>query len=145
MKSTTDLTTSNYVMGFMFSCLIFGFLTLGIASASTTDTLNGDWTKKQYSIKGDWTVEQRGDQQVISFNKKFKTKSGPDLKVFLSPKSIDKVTGKNATDGSVLVAVLKNNKGAQEYVLPAGIDINDYGSLLIHCEQYSVLWGGANL
>ncbi len=30
---TNDLTISNYVMGFMFSCLIFGFLTLSIASA----------------------------------------------------------------------------------------------------------------
>lgn len=145
IKKTSDLTISNYVMGFMFSCLIFGFLSIGIASAATPGAIGGDFTNKQYSIKGDWSIEQRGDQQVITFNEKFKTKNGPDLKVFLSPKSIDQVTGKNATDGSALVAVLQNNRGAQEYVLPAGIDINNYGSLLIHCEQYSVLWGGANL
>jgi len=29
--------------------------------------------------------------------------------------------------------------------LPADIDINDYESLLIHCEAYSVFWGGANI
>jgi len=31
----------------------------------------------------------------------------------------------------------------QEYEIPAGIDIADFASLLVHCEAYSVLWGGA--
>jgi len=59
-------------------------------------------------------------------------------------KAVKDVTGKNATQDAVMIAVLKSNKGAQEYVLPSNIDINDYESLLIHCEAYSVLWGGAN-
>ena len=145
MKSMKILTANNYIFSFMLSCLMFGFMAIGIASASTVDTRSGDWVKKDYSINGNWSVEQRGDQQVIAFDKKFKTKNGPDLKVFLSLKSIDAANGKNATDGSVLVAVLKKNKGSQEYVLPEGIDVNDYESLLIHCEKYSVLWGGTNL
>lgn len=133
------------LMSFMFSCLVFGFLAVGIASAAVPQVKSGDWVKKDYAIKGGWSIENRDNQQVISFDKKFKTKSGPDLKVFLSPKSINEVNGRNATHGSVLVAVLKKSKGTQEYVLPDHIDVNDYASLLIHCEAYSVLWGGANL
>jgi len=142
-----NVTINKFVMGFMFSCLIFGFLAIGAASASAAqmESKSGGWVDKQYSLKGDWTIEKRGDQQVISFNEKFKTKNGPDLKIFLSPQSIDTATGKNATAGAELVAVLKRNKGAQEYVLPAGINLNDYKSLLIHCEAYSVLWGGTNI
>lgn len=144
MQSKT-LTANNYLFSFMLSCLIFGFLAIGIASASSTDARGGSWTDKQYSVSGNWSIEQRGDQHVIVFDKSFDTKKGPDLKILLSPKSIDIVNGGNATDGSVLVAALKNNQGAQEYVIPVGIDLNDYESLLIHCEKFSVLWGGASL
>lgn len=139
-----NLNISNSVIAFMFGCLIFGFLAVGIATAAPASS-SGGFVKKDYSINGEWTVEQRGDQNVIKFNGAFKTKNGPDLKVFLSPRDIKSVRGSNATDGSALVAVLKSNKGAQEYVLPNNIDLTNYKSLLIHCEKFSVLWGGANL
>lgn len=130
---------------------IFGFLLLYVASifivinsaSVSADDQSGDWVNKQYSVDGGWTVSTSGDKTLISFNKAFKTKRGPDLKVFLSKQSIGDVTGKTATNDSVLIAVLKSNKGAQTYELPAGINLDDYQSLLIHCEQYSVLWGGA--
>lgn len=117
----------------------------GTAKAATVEQKSGTWINKSKAIKGGWSIEKRGDQHVISFSDKFRTKGGPDLKVFLSPQSINKVTGKNATDGAELVAVLKSTKGSQEYVLPANIDVSNFDSLLIHCEAYSVLWGGANI
>lgn len=129
-----------------FLSLLIGLLTLTIIPSVNAQMLDtGTWTKKQYKIKGGWEVDTSGEQTIIRFDKKFKTKSGPDLKIFLSKESIDTVTGKTATDNAVMVAVLKSNKGKQEYVLPADIDINEFTSLLIHCEAYAVLWGGANL
>jgi len=128
-----------------FLALVVGFFMLATVPSVEADVVDsGAWTKKQYKIKGDWELDVSGDQTIIRFSNKFKTKSGPDLKVFLSKKEVKDVTGRNATEDAVMVAVLKSNKGAQEYVLPANIDINDYESLLIHCEAYSVLWGGAN-
>jgi len=138
-----NLTANKSIFDFILTCLVFGFLVVGNASAM--DAQSGSWTDKKYSVDGNWSIEKRGDQQVIVFDDSFNTKTGPDLKLFLSPASIDTVTGKNATEGSVLVSALKSNKGAQEYVIPADININDYQSLLIHCEQYSVLWGGTGL
>jgi len=141
-----NLSLSHYVIGFMFTCLIFGFLAIGVAAnAAPLEHKSGSWVNKDYAIRGEWSIEQRDSQHVIIFNQNFKTKNGPDLKVFLSTQTIDNVNGKNATDNAQLVAVLKKNKGSQEYVLPANIDINNFKSLLIHCEAYSVLWGGANL
>jgi len=128
-----------------FLALVVGFFMLATVPSVEADVVDsGAWTKKQYKIKGDWELDVSGEQTIIRFNNKFKTKNGPDLKVFLSKKEVKDVTGRNATEDAVMVAVLKSNKGAQEYVLPANIDINDYESLLIHCEAYSVLWGGAN-
>lgn len=133
------------VMSLALSFMALGAFTTTTATAATVEQNSGTWIKKSKAIKGGWSIEKRGDQHIISFNDKFKTKGGPDLKVFLSPQSIDKVTGKNATDGAELVAVLKSTKGSQEYVLPAHIDVSNFNSLLIHCEAYSVLWGGTNI
>lgn len=116
------------------------------ASASTASThVGGDFVNKQYKIKGDWSLVQSDGAWVIRLSDNFKTKSGPDLKIFLSPQTIESVNGRTATEGSVLVSVLESSRGGQEYVLPAGIDPKNFESLLIHCEQFSVLWGGANI
>lgn len=123
-------------------------VTLFFAITNTSHAMTnneGSWVNKQYQINGAWEIENRDGQTVIKFKDGFKTKGGPDLKVFLSKKDIKDVNGKNATSHGVFISKLKNKKGDQEYVLPANIDINDYASLLIHCEAFSVLWGGANI
>jgi len=117
---------------------------LTIGSFASADDASGDFIDKKYAITGDWSMTKRDGAWVISLSDSFNTKSGPDLKIFLSPQSISDVTGSTATQGSILVDVLKSNTGAQEYVLPANIDPAKFKSLLIHCEQYSVLWGGAD-
>lgn len=128
---------------FMLSFLVLGFLSIGTASAEGAKA--GTWVDKQYSIKGGWSIEKKGDEHVIKFSEDFLTKSGPDLKVFLSPQTIEEVTGRTATTDSVLISVLQQVSGTQEYVIPASIDVSQFKSLLIHCEAYSVLWGGSNL
>lgn len=115
------------------------------AEAVAAVTTSGDFIKKQKSIKGSWEVVQRGDQTIIKFSDDFRAKRGPDLKVFLSPQTVADVNGKTATNGSVLLGELTSTKGGQEYVLPAGVNISDFSSVLVHCEEFSVLWGGGNL
>ena len=115
------------------------------AEATTTAATSGEFIKKKKSIKGGWEVIQRGDQTVIKFADDFRAKKGPDLKVFLSPQTVADVNGKTATDGSVLLGELISTKGGQEYILPEGVDINDYSSVLVHCEKFEVLWGGGEL
>lgn len=115
------------------------------AEAVAEVTVSGDFIKKQKSIKGSWEVIQRGDQTIIKFGDDFRAKKGPDLKVFLSPQTVSDVNGKTAMNNAVLLGELTSTKGGQEYVLPAGVDINDFESVLVHCEAYSVLWGGGEL
>jgi len=125
--------------------LLLAFSMLFTAQNAFADLVSeGGWVNKQYSINGGWEIKKVDGQTVIRFKDDFKTKSGPDLKIFLSKKSIDEVTGRTVVGSdSVMVSPLNSNNGTQEYVLPADISIEDYQSLLIHCEQYSVLWGGA--
>lgn len=103
---------------------------------------SGEFVKKRKSIKGDYKIIRENGQTIIRFSEDFKTKNGPDLKVFLSPQTIGAVNGKTATQGAINLGVLKSTKGTQDYVIPAGVSLSNFASVLVHCEAYSVLWGG---
>ncbi len=103
------------------------------------------FAKKAFKVKGDYSIVQENGQTIIRLSDDFKTKSGPDLKVFLSPLSADTVSGSTAVQGAVNLGALKSNKGGSDYILPAGVNLADFQSVLIHCEAYSKLWGAATL
>lgn len=112
---------------------------------SLPDVENQAFFKKKYRIKGTWSLITRDDKRFIVFSDDFKTKNGPDLKIFLSPKSAEDVTGKNAVDGALNLGVLIKNKGPQEYEIPEGTNLAQFSTVLVHCEAYAILWGGGAL
>jgi len=114
-------------------------------AVAATQLQNQAFFKKKYKIKGTWSIVERDGTQYVAFSDDFKTKNGPDLKIFLSPTSSEAVKGKNAIDGSLNLGALKSNKGAQEYEIPAGTDLSQYATVLVHCEAYAILWGGGAL
>ncbi|MEM1391032.1 MAG: DM13 domain-containing protein [Pseudomonadota bacterium] len=109
------------------------------------DLPSGDFVRKSKKLKGSYDVVQRDGRTFIIFSDDFRAANGPDLKIFLSPKSLSETTGRNATDGAINIGVLKSTRGVQEYEVPAGVDLASFESVLVHCEAYSVLWGGSNL
>ncbi|MEM9160647.1 MAG: DM13 domain-containing protein [Verrucomicrobiota bacterium] len=126
--------------------IAFLILSLSIASGTwAQESASGDFEKRQKSLSGSWTIETQGGDLLLTLSQDFKASNGPDLKIFLSPNDFQKVNGRNAVNGSVLVAELTRTKGAQTYKLPPELQLSDFKSLLIHCEKYSVLWGGSSL
>lgn len=107
--------------------------------------LSGKWTKKSYSISGSWKIFKSGDHYKLLLDDDFKTKSAPDLKIFLSKNDTNELSSENATNGAILVSKLSKASGKQEYIIKESIDILQYKSILLHCEEYSVLWGAADL
>ena len=101
----------------------------------------GTWTKKSQKIAGAWSIVETDDGRFLELDDSFKTRRAPDLKLFLSPLEAGRVNAKNATSGSVLIAKLKKSKGAQRYELPADLKLDDYQTLVLHCEAYTKLWG----
>ncbi len=116
-----------------------------MSTASATMTPKGTFTKKRYSVKGEWEIVTVDGKPAIRFSEDFKTKNGPDLKVFLSQKPVGDLSGKTALGGAVSIGVLKSNKGVQTYIIPDDINLGDYKSVIVHCEAYSVLWGGFDI
>ncbi|MCB1387121.1 MAG: DM13 domain-containing protein [Nitratireductor sp.] len=75
----------------------------------------------------------------------FRVTNGPDLEVWLvkaaDPKSAADVTAA----GWLSLGPLKGNVGDQTYVIPEGTDLGQYGSVVIWCEQFGVLFSPAPL
>lgn len=101
------------------------------------------WT----TFEGSWKIVKKGDNYLVELGSDFEAKKAPDLKIFLSKAQFDKISGKNAISlGSpVLVAKLTSYEGKATYQVPAGINPSDFATIIIHCEEYSKLWGGSPL
>ena len=97
------------------------------------------------SLKGGWRLVEADGRKYIEFSEDFRARSAPDLKLFLSPLEASAVTGGNATEASVRLGLLKSNTGVQRFEIPADTDLEKIRSVVVHCEQYSKLWGTSPL
>ncbi len=104
----------------------------------------GGFSNQAQRIAGGWTIEREADGVYLVLSSDFRTRSAPDLKFFLHTLPASQITAQNATRG-VLVGELANARGAQRIRLPANIDPARFRSLVLHCEQYTVLWGAGDL
>lgn len=97
------------------------------------------WGKS--SLEGDWEIQTVDGKNYIVLADNFKAKKGPDVKIFLSPLDADAITGKNAAKGSAFIYLINDFEGSSRIEIPEDINVNDYKSLVFHCEEYSKLWG----
>ena len=75
----------------------------------------------------------------------FRTTNGPALVVYLA-KHPSPTTADEVTDGGFInLGKLKGNVGNQNYEVPDGVDVSEYGSVVIWCELFGVLFSPAAL
>ncbi|MDA8707810.1 DM13 domain-containing protein [Hellea sp.] len=133
----------------LLTSLVAVFSTPALAQSSEPDRADTPpshtFVKKRYNIDGTWDISKVNGLYVLNFHDDFKTKGGPDLKVFLSKKPLAALNGSNVTPISVKLGVLKSNHGAQSYTISPQINLSEYKSIVIHCEVYSILWGGFDI
>ncbi|WP_299193451.1 DM13 domain-containing protein [uncultured Litoreibacter sp.] len=53
--------------------------------------------------------------------------------------------GKDGYDPKTLMGLLKSNKGASSYTIPAGVNPDDYNEVWVWCEKFNVPLGVAKL
>ncbi len=104
-----------------------------------------EFIEKRYKIEGTVAIDVVDNQTRITLSDDFKTKNGPDLKVFLTKKPVADLNGDEVVPEGLKLGVLKSNKGGQTYIIPADVDLSEYESIVIHCEAFTVLWGGVDL
>ncbi len=104
------------------------------------------WINKDEITTGNWSIISKGNEIILIFKKNFQTPDGPDLKLYLSTIKMEDIGVNDAIHrAGLLIDNLKAIKGKQEYNLPNKKTLSNYKSLVIHCEKYTVVWGGINL
>ena len=78
-------------------------------------------------------VEVAEDSYVVRFTEDFVVSGGPALSVYLSPTNY-------FDDAALFMGPLLAEAGAQEYRIPPTANIDDYQSVIIWCDEFSVLF-----
>lgn len=74
----------------------------------------------------------------------FSVTNGPDLFVYLT-KNPSPSSGGDVKAGFENLGRLKGNQGSQNYEIPADLNLEDFGSVVIYCRAFSVLFSPATL
>jgi hypothetical protein len=91
--------------------------------------------------KGSVTVRQ----DSVYLGTDFEVGPGPKYHVYLVPKTPIRASADLAGQMFVDLGRLRAFKGSQRYAIPAGLDLAKFGSVIIWCEQFSVLISPADL
>ncbi len=89
-----------------------------------------------HTVSGTAALYESAGKKVVLLDP-FSSQNGPDLKVYLSK-------DQNASQ-YISLGKLKTTTGKQSYEVPGNPDVTDYDFVLIWCEQFSVLFGKAEL
>ena len=92
---------------------------------------------------GTATIFRSSDGQNVLRLEDFRVTNGPDLRVLLAPNPDPQ--GRNDVEGYIELGKLKGNMGNQNYFLPDGEDGSGYGSVVIYCRPFQVIFSVATL
>ena len=92
---------------------------------------------------GTATIYRSADGQSVLRLEDFSVTNGPDLRVLLAPASDPQ--GRGDIQGYIELGELKGNMGNQNYFLPQDEDPADYGSVVIYCNPFQVIFSVASL
>ena len=110
-----------------------------------TSLLSGEFmSRSRYSVRGAAAVYELSDGRRVLRLERFATTNGPDLRVYLSAATSGD-SDDDIAETLLDLGPLKGNRGNQNYEIPAGTELADYGSAVIWCRRFAVGFGVADL
>ena len=94
---------------------------------------------------GTYRLERVGEYRRLLLENDFQTNDGPDLHVVLSPTPVADAGNDNVMDEAAIIDSVSALQGKQVYYLADSLQVEDYQSVLIHCVEFSHLYGAAAL
>ncbi len=92
---------------------------------------------------GTATIYRLEDDSHVLRLEDFEVTNGPDLHVLLVPESDP--ADREAIEGYVDLGSLKGNIGDQNYEIPPEVDVSQFGSIVIYCVPFHVIFSVAAL
>lgn len=93
--------------------------------------------------EGGFQVVEENGKQYIEFSNDFEVSQGPDLEIILHK---NQTVGQSiAEEDYISLAPIQSFSGTQRYEVPEDVDLNDYASVAVWCEDFNVTFGYAPL
>jgi hypothetical protein len=107
----------------------------------------GTFGERSHPGEGTAVVLNDGtEQRFLRFEDDFATDNGPDLFVYLTTADADAPADDFGVDGQfVNLGRLSGNVGSQNYVIPVGIDLDEFDTVVVWCDRFSVAFTTADL
>jgi hypothetical protein len=113
------------------------------ASAAPAALTSGPFVSAAHATSGTATIYKLDDGSRILRLSNLRMSNGPKVHVILADHA---VTGNDVEDAKSLdLGDLKGNTGNQNYVIPAGVNLDAVKSVAIYCERFKVNFGSASL
>ncbi len=124
-----------------------GFAPAAMAQVTATAIASGAFqdADRSHQGAGTATLAQTSDGRVVLQFTDFEVTRGPDLEVWLVADAAPGTSAAVLGSQWVSLGALQSASGAQTYEVPADVDVSAYGSVVIWCEDFSVLFAVASL
>lgn len=117
------------------------FVVSAAAQTLATGTVAGE--DSVHRGQGNVEVIRTGAETVLRFTE-FEVTNGPDLYIWLVKDVVESASGVKASEW-VELGALKGNVGDQNYTIPTDVDVTDFGTVVVWCKQFGVLFASAEL
>ncbi len=112
-------------------------------AASAVTLASGAFTGYAHETTGRASLVKAGGETLVRLSG-FSTSNGPDVHVYLVKGGRGTQDAVNAA-GYLDLGTIKGNRGDQNYAVPAGTHLAEYGAVAIWCKRFGVDFGGATL
>jgi hypothetical protein len=113
------------------------------SSKAIKELSKGSFTSYAHETKGSASLVEADGKTYLRLSD-FSTSNGPDVHVYLVKGSDASQAGVNKA-GFLDLGVIKGNIGDQNYEIPAGTNLSEYGGASIWCKRFAVAFAGATL
>lgn len=117
--------------------------TTRVVAQSKSILASGNFVKQEKATTGKVKIVNVNGKRYLDFDKRFRSGEGPDVKVILHR---DSSIPLNIKEGDYLtLAAIKSFSGAQRYAIPDNVNLDNYKSVGIWCEDFNATFGYASL
>ena len=117
--------------------------TITIAEKSESVVASGNFVKSEKATTGQAQIVNMNGKRYLKLDEAFSTGDGPDVKIILHKNSN---VPANIKEGNyITLAKIKSFKGAQTYEIPQDVNLDDFKSVGIWCEEFNATFGYASL
>lgn len=114
-----------------------------VAAKSKSLIASGNFVKAEKATSGKAKIVNVNGKRYLEFDKAFSTGNGPDVKIILHKNSSIPL---NIKEGNyITLGRIKSFKGKQRYAIPNNVNLANYKSVGIWCEEFNATFGFASL